>query len=74
MSDENPKENIESVESEEEGWKSVGDTGGPAPVTKPVEDAEESHVYKGRATAPTTRDRRRTKSGMRVRTTTRWLS
>lgn len=52
MSDKNPKENVESVESEEEGWKSVGDTGGPAPVTKPVEDAEESHVYKGRAAAP----------------------
>ncbi len=52
MTDDTSKENTGSAGAEDEGWESIGDSAGPAPVTKPVEVEEAGRIYAANSTAP----------------------
>jgi len=52
MKEEESKKSGESAQAEEDGWESIDDSAGPAPVTKPIAVEEDERVYAARAKAP----------------------
>jgi hypothetical protein len=52
MKKDESKKSGESAQGEDDGWESIDDSAGPAPVTKPVAVEEDERVYAEKTKAP----------------------